>query len=209
MDPRRGTCFALSSVRGPQRSNLHHRLKYGDTWWRSEGCSILALQKPNIDLARGTLQVRRALILNNSSVGTPKSKNSRRTIRLPKVALDALAKHMQKNGEGIWVFPSKSGTNLRYHSFIRFQWKPLVERAGVAYKSFHPDRHFVASELIGRSIPISAVARYLGDNEVTLLRTCSHMIKGMDTHGSVGNGRGSRIALSRPRSRPERFGGRC
>jgi site-specific recombinase XerD len=116
---------------------------------------------------------------------------------------------MQKNGEGIWVFPRKSGTNLRYHSFIRFQWKPLVERAGVEYKSFHTNRHYVASELIRRGIPVSAVARYLGDDEVTLLRTYSHMLKGMDTMGSVGNGRGFRIALRRPRSRPERFGGCC
>jgi integrase len=175
MDPRRGTCLALSGVRGPQRSNLHIALSTG-----MRGGEILALQKPDIDLARGTLQVHRTLILNGSSVGTPKSKNSRRTIQLPKVALDALAKHMRKNGEGIWVFPSESGTNLRYHNFIRFQWKPLVERAGVEYKSFHTNRHYVASELIGRGIPISAVARYLGDDEITLLRTYSHMIKGME-----------------------------
>jgi integrase len=73
-----------------------------------------------------------------------------------RLLLDAPAKHMQKNGEGIWVFPSKSGTNLRYHSFMRFQWKPLVERAGVEYKSFHSNRHYVASELIGSGIPPSA-----------------------------------------------------
>ena len=87
---------------------------------------------------------------------------------------------MQKNGTGIWLFPGRTGQNLRYHNFINLQWKPLVERAGVKYKSFHTSRHYVASELIGRGIPISAVARYLGDDELTLLRTHSHLIKDME-----------------------------
>jgi integrase len=42
------------------------------------GGEILASQKTDIDLARGTLQVRRTLILNSSCVGTPKRMNSRR-----------------------------------------------------------------------------------------------------------------------------------
>jgi integrase len=49
----------------------------------------------------------------------------------------------------------------------------------VDYKSFHTCRHYVASELIGRDIPISAVTRYLDDNEVTILRTYAHLIDGM------------------------------
>jgi integrase len=78
------------------------------------------------------------------------------------------------------MFPGKAGQNLRYHSFIAFQWKPLVARAGIDYKSFHTCRHFVASSLIAQGIPISAVARYLGDTEVTILRTYSHLINGME-----------------------------
>jgi integrase len=61
---------------------------------------------------------------------------------------------------------------------------PLIKRAGIEYKSFHTCRHYVASELIGRGIPISAVARYLGDNEVTILRTYTHMLDGMQNMAS-------------------------
>jgi integrase len=57
------------------------------------GGEILALQKPDVDLQSGTLSVRRTLILNGSGVGTPKTKNSRRTIQLPRIAHDALEKH--------------------------------------------------------------------------------------------------------------------
>jgi integrase len=141
------------------------------------GGEILALQQPDVDLARCTLSVRRTLILNGSGVGTPKSRNSRHTIQLPKIARDALAEH-KSNGSD-WLFPGRTGKNLRYHNFITYQWRPFVERAGIDYKSFHTCRHYVASELIGRDIPISAVARYLGDNEVTILRTYTHLIDGM------------------------------
>jgi integrase len=90
------------------------------------GGEILALQKPDIDLARGTLRVRRTLILNESMCRTSSIEDSRRTLQLPNTALDALAKHMQKNGTGIWLFPGRTGQNLRHHNFIKFQWKPLV-----------------------------------------------------------------------------------
>jgi integrase len=143
------------------------------------GGEILALQRPDVSMDAGILQVRRTLILNGSGIGTPKSKNSYRTIQLPQVALDALERHTNKNGASLWLFPGKSGQNLRYHSFIRFQWKRLVEYAGIDYKCFHTCRHYVASELLRKGIPISAVARYLGDNEVTILRTYSHLIDGM------------------------------
>jgi integrase len=139
---------------------------------------ILALQKPDVNLDAGVLQVRRTLILNGSGVGTPKSKNSRRTLQLPNIALDALKEHMA-DGSTPWLFPGRTGQNLRCHSFINFQWSRLVERAGVEYKCFHTCRHYVASELLRKGIPISAVARYLGDNEVTILRTYSHLIDGM------------------------------
>lgn len=138
---------------------------------------ILALQQPDVNLASGMLQVRRTLVLNGASVGTPKSRNSRRIIQLPTIALDTLRKHT--NTLGLWVFPGRTGQNLRYHNFITFHLKPLVERAGLEYRNFHTCRHYVASELLQKGIPISAVARYLGDTEVTILRTYSHLIDGM------------------------------
>jgi len=84
------------------------------------GGEILALQQPDVDLAKGTLSVRRTLILNGSGVGTPKSKNSPHTIQLPNIALDALAEH-KSNGSD-WLFPGRTGKTLRCHNFITYQW---------------------------------------------------------------------------------------
>jgi integrase len=69
---------------------------------------------------------------------------------------------------------------MRYHNFVRYHWRPLCERAGVQYKTFHTARHYVASSLLSKGLPITAVARYLGNDEVTLLRTYSHLIRGME-----------------------------
>jgi integrase len=142
---------------------------------------ILALQKSDVNLDSGTLQLRRTLILNGASIGTPKSKNSRRTIQLPQIALDNLERHLRGSNDGGWVLPGRTGQNLRYHNFIRFHWKRLVERAGIEYRNFHTCRHYVASELPQKGIPISAVARYVGDTEVTILRTYSHPLSGMES----------------------------
>jgi integrase len=139
------------------------------------GGEVFALQPDDYD--NGILAIRRTLVNNGTQIGTPKSKNSYRKIQLAPVARDALERHLRNRGE--WVFPSKAGTNLRHHNFIRFHWRPLLNRAGVPYKRFHTCRHYVASTLIGQSVPLSAVARYLGDNEVTILRTYSHLIDGM------------------------------
>jgi integrase len=144
------------------------------------GGEVFALQPQDYSAHAGTLAIRRTLVNNGTRVGTPKSKNSYRKIQLAPVARDALERHLHENSGGVeWVFPSRAGTNLRYHNFIRFHWRPLLQRAGVQYKSFHTCRHYVASTLIGQNVPLSAVARHLGDNEVTIRRTYSHLIDGM------------------------------
>jgi integrase len=158
------------------------------------GGEIFALQPADYDAETGTLAIRRTLVNNGTQIGSPKSKHSYRKIRLCSAARDALNKHLPTDSE--WMFPSKAGTNLRYHNFIRFHWRPLLKSAGVDYKNFHTCRHYVASTLIGENVPLSAVARYLGDNEVTILRTYSHLIDGM--HGIAAAAMDNAFALRQP-----------
>ena len=145
----------------------------------ARGGEILSLQTQDYYNETSTLAIRRTLVSNSTSIGSPKSNNSRRTIQLPEIAIEALERHLRQLNGSVWTFPSKAGTVHFYHNFLRFHWKPLVKRAGIPYRSFHTCRHYVASALIREGIPISAVARYLGDTEVTILRTYSHLINGM------------------------------
>jgi integrase len=102
----------------------------------ARGGEILALQPQDYN-GDGKLAIRRTLVNNGSRIGTPKSKNSRRDIQLPALARDALDRHLPTVEGGAWLFPSKAGTNLRYHNFIRLHWRPLLERGGVEYRNFH------------------------------------------------------------------------
>jgi integrase len=141
------------------------------------GGEIRGLEWKHINLSAGTLDVRQTTTIKGQ-LGTPKSKNSVRMLQLPEIAIDALRRHRKSSR---FVFPNRKGTDfIRYHSFVIFNWRPLTQRAGIQYKNFHTCRHYVASSLLRKGLPITAVARYLGHDEVTLLRTYSHLIRGME-----------------------------
>jgi integrase len=141
------------------------------------GGEALALEWRHVNLDAGTLNVNQTISINGT-LGSPKSRNSVRTLHLPAMAVDAIRQHKCNNS---FLFPSSAGTPMRYHNFIKWHWQPLTQRAGIPYKNFHTCRHHVASTLLGKGLPITAVARYLGHDEVTLLRTYSHLVRGMES----------------------------
>jgi len=95
---------------------------------------LLALKWDDVDLERGVLRVRRTLTHADKAfvLGEPKTKNSRRTIRLTPRAVDALRVHLSRQLEEIeemgslyqpggLIFATESGTiinpsNLRNRS---------------------------------------------------------------------------------------------
>jgi integrase len=142
---------------------------------------ILGLQVRDYDAGKGTLAICRTVY--NNVVGTPKSRRSRRTITLPRRALEALQRH---TAGPTWMFEKGAGNPLRNNTFVTRLWRPFLQRAGVEYKNFHTCRHYVASTLLSKGLPITAVARYMGHDEKTLLSTYSHMMPDMmDTVASA------------------------
>jgi integrase len=137
---------------------------------------LLGLQACDVDLCACTLRVSRTVY--NGVVGTPKSKRSRRTITLPKLAHDALQQHIEHGeyGPNDYLFPNGGGTPMWRTTFINHHWIPLLKRAGVEYKVFHACRHYVASTLLSTGLPITSVARFMGHDERTLLSTYSHLM---------------------------------
>jgi integrase len=67
---------------------------------------LLALEHKHVNLEAGTLDIRQTTTLNGT-LGTPKSRNSIRTIQLPQIVLDALKQHSNNSS---FLFPSKSLT---------------------------------------------------------------------------------------------------
>jgi integrase len=158
---------------------------------------LLSLRWEDVDLDRQSLRIRRTLTRKGSEsggaygVGKPKTKKSRRTVRLTESAVDTLSRHRARQAEeklrtgapfqdqGL-VFAGERGgiinpSNLRNRSFV-----PLLKRAGVPRITFHDLRHTCASLLFQRNVHPKFVQELLGHASVAItLDTYSHMMPGM------------------------------
>jgi integrase len=121
---------------------------------------LLALRWDDVDLEGGTLKLRRTLTYSGGkySLSEPKTRKSRRTVRLTTVAVAALQGHLHRQMEemdhlgslyrtGGIIFSNKTGgtidpSNLRNRSFAR-----LLQRAGLSERGvrFHDLRHTCAT----------------------------------------------------------------
>lgn len=129
----------------------------------------------DINLDRGTIEIKRTVW--RGKVYLPKTKTSRRKLKLPQRALEALQRCRKTSG---YLCPTKTGKhtgNPHFHPY----WKAILENAGLPRETtFHSLRHGAASILLGQNVPIPVVSRYLGhSNPATTMRIYAHMMDGM------------------------------
>ena len=158
----------LDAVTEPWRPLVEFLAATGCRWGEAS-----ALRPSDINLAEGTVDIRRAWRYVSGEgyhLGPPKTKRSIRTID---VAVDTLDK-LDLSGE--WVF-TNSGRGrhgdtgpVRAHNFNPNVWAPAVVRsreAGLAKKPrVHDLRHTNASWLIQAGVPLTVVQRHLGHESI-------------------------------------------
>jgi len=115
---------------------------------------ILALRWQDVDLAAAELRVAQAVY--RGSLGTPKTKGSKRTVPLPQTAIWALrdlADHRAPIGPDSLVFPSRKGTALNDTNLLLRFLKPAGKLTGVPWVSWHTFRrtHATLLQLAGGS----------------------------------------------------------
>ena len=156
---------------------------------------LLGLKWEDVDLERGTLQVRRTLTGSKDGQPTftaPKTSKSRRSVRLTETALEGLRRHLERQlGEidhagSLWrenglIFATEAGTPLARQNLGRRSFKPLLKRAGLPEKTrFHDLRHTCATLLLIGGVHPKIVQELLGHSSVTItLDTYSHVLPGM------------------------------
>jgi integrase len=117
---------------------------------------LFGLTWDDIDFDSGWLQVKQTLAPGGKSFNAPKTAKGRRKIRLTPVAVENLKRHKIAQNEerlrqgGSWqdhglVFCSSVGTPMNPDNFVKRQYKPLLEQAGLPRMGFHDLRHTFAS----------------------------------------------------------------
>jgi integrase len=147
----------------------------------------------DVDPDLRTLRVRRTLTLAKGGprLTEPKTRGSRRSIRLTTGAVKALRRHRARQeieraaAGGKWkdwdlVFSTRVGTPIRRDNLHNKGWKPLLRRAGLPDIRFHDLRHTCATLLLTRGVHPKIVSEMLGHSSIAItLDTYSHVIPGL------------------------------
>src|ERR687890_238300 len=154
---------------------------------------LLALRWQDVDLENAVASVRRTLTRSGGKevFGKPKTKKSRRCIRLTPQAVEALRVHLKRQLQDIeilgdryqdqgLVFTTNTGapinpSNLRQRSFAS-----LLKRAGLPHMRFHDLRHTCATLLLSRGVHPKFVQELLGHATIAITPdTYSHVMPSM------------------------------
>ncbi len=147
----------------------------------------LALQWKDVDLERGTVMVRRALIWRETGggwyFGEPKTARSRRSIPLPPSTLRALKEHRRVQAEerlkagaeyqnNDLVFATSEGGPIQPRNLKRRHLRPILERAKLPVSfRLYDLRHTCATLLLASGEHPKVVGERLGHATVTLTHT--------------------------------------
>jgi integrase len=140
----------------------------------------LALHWSDLDLDTGLLRVRWTLTRTSKGLelGEPKTDKSRRTVPLPRSAVDTLRAHRTRQAAeqlaaaSTWqdnglVFTSEIGTPLEPRNVLR-RFELLAQRAGLKNVHLHTLRHSAASFLLAAGTHTKVVQEHLGHSSYAI-----------------------------------------
>lgn len=127
---------------------------------------VLGLTVSQVDFLRHTVRVDRQLVTPAKGApyfAPPKSQASRRTVPVPSLVTDELARHLATFGTGPddLIFANSSGAAWRRNRFGEAM-RATFNRAGLEHATFHDLRHLYASMLIAAGENPKVVQRRLG-----------------------------------------------
>lgn len=171
---------------------------------------LLGLRTTDVDMVRGRLHVRQALRRKRggaSEMGPCKTDRSRRTVVLPESVTALVAGYVARRPR---IRSDVLLVNLDSRPFtlngFSSSWRkvraraaalmvkdaeqlhdPFADHAGEALANarFHDLRHTHATELLRAGVHIKVVAERLGDSEVTVMRTYSHVLPDMQEQAAA------------------------
>jgi integrase len=154
---------------------------------------LLALHWDHIDFKKRSLRVEHTLIEVKGKgyvEMAPKTKDSKRTVQLPDVAIEALKKHRARQTEQKWVagdawqdkglvFCNDTGGYLCY-SCLKYHFPRLMKKAGLLDTEgeplihFHGLRHSAATLLADADVPPKVIQEMLGHTTMEMTGRYMH-----------------------------------
>lgn len=149
----------------------------------------LGLSWEDVDFESRRLHIRHGLqrIAGELRLVEPKTRQSRRTIALPLVVIDALQHHKARQSQDRllagtrWhetglVFTSTIGTPIEVGNLRRSFWR-LLDKAGLPRMRFHDLRHSCASLLLVQGVSARVVMETLGHSNISItMDTYTHVL---------------------------------
>ncbi len=184
LDSRQVAVF-LDAAKGDRYEALYH-LAVGSGMRQGE---IFGLHWADTDLVSGTVSVHQSLVgplPSELRLGDVKTASGRRMIRLPQHVIRALEEHrrrMMADGFGglEFVFCNRGGRFIRRGHFTRFEFKPLLKRAGLPSIRFHDLRHTHACLCLAAGQHPKVVQERLGHANIAMtMDTYSHVLPSID-----------------------------
>lgn len=154
---------------------------------------ILALKWLDIDFEKRTVQVKRIFTRapgNRYIEAEPKTKKSRRAVRLTTKVADLLKQHRKRQLEAKlqagsqWVennlvFSTSLGTPFNPSKLLE-RFNTLLKKAGLPHMRFHDLRHSAATILLAMNVHPKIVQELLGHNQISMtMDLYSHVLPGM------------------------------
>lgn len=149
---------------------------------------LIALKWEDIDLEKGYLSVRRKAVdvSGEMDIGKPKTKSSKRNIKLPEITIAALKKHRkkmdaEKKHDSEWVFCDTIGGLLDRRNLIERTFKKVMEDAEIPFVNIHgATRHSLATALLKDGVHPKMVQEILGHSSIAVtLDIYSHVLPTM------------------------------
>lgn len=141
---------------------------------------VTALQVRDLDLAAGSIYIRRAWKKGEKGVvaGVPKSARSIRPILIPDWACHVLARQIEGRDAHDLVFTSPEGRMVHRTNFVTRHWQRALERAGITkHLTPHSLRHTFASWALMAGVAPQTVQHRLGHESLeTTSKVYAHLL---------------------------------
>ena len=158
---------------------------------------VLGLQWPDIDLADGTVSVRRTrgLVGRDVMVAEPKTPRSRRLISLDPITLAALKEWRRRQAEELlaigarpgerWVWTDEVGEPV-YPRHVSERFRELADASGLPRVTLHGLRHTSATLSLAAGIHPKIVSGRLGHSTIaTTLDIYSHALREIESDAAT------------------------